>query len=189
MFTHYVVYVLLIMWPDNCEVYIFPALCCMMEPMYPKICNLFHLFSQLLFNYCRGMWRWTNRVSSVSLNRMCPCWDTNICYHCRDRNIIFEVQRWSRLVLLCIVINIFVKMFLWLVEVNGEELLAPCPTPELEDHCYCSWFLLPFQYFLGNQMKKNEMGGACGTHWKEERFIQGFAGENWREETTWRTYL
>ena len=149
--------------------------------MYPKNCKLIHLFSHLLCNYCRGIWRWTNRVSSISLNRMCPCWDTNICYHCRDRDIIFEVQRWSRLVLLLIVINMFVKMFLWHVKLNGEELLAPCPTPELEDHCDSSWFLLPSKYFLGNQIKKNELGGACGTHGVEERFMQDFAGENWWE--------
>jgi hypothetical protein len=30
---------------------------------------------------------------------------------------------------------------------------------------------------LGDQIEKNEMGGACGTYGEEERSIQGFGGE------------
>jgi len=33
------------------------------------------------------------------------------------------------------------------------------------------------QYFLGDQIEKNEMGGACSTHGGEERCIQGFGGK------------
>jgi hypothetical protein len=31
----------------------------------------------------------------------------------------------------------------------------------------------PHQILLADQIKKNEIGGACGTYGKKERFIQG----------------
>ena len=37
------------------------------------------------------------------------------------------------------------------------------------------------------KIKKNEMGGACGTYGGEERRVQGFGGETWRKETTGET--
>ena len=33
------------------------------------------------------------------------------------------------------------------------------------------------KYFLGNQIEKNEMGGACSTYWGERRCIQDYDGE------------
>jgi hypothetical protein len=33
------------------------------------------------------------------------------------------------------------------------------------------------KYYSGDQIKKNEMGGACNTCLKEERCIYGFGGE------------
>jgi hypothetical protein len=33
------------------------------------------------------------------------------------------------------------------------------------------------QYFSGDKIEKNEMGGACGAYGGEERRIQGFGGE------------
>jgi hypothetical protein len=36
-------------------------------------------------------------------------------------------------------------------------------------------------------VKKTEMGRACGTYGEEERCIQGFSGEIWGKETTWKT--
>ena len=42
------------------------------------------------------------------------------------------------------------------------------------------------QYCLDNQTEKNKMGGACGTYVGEERHIQGFVGETWGKETTWK---
>jgi hypothetical protein len=30
------------------------------------------------------------------------------------------------------------------------------------------------------------MGGSCSTHGNEERGIQGFDGETWGKETTWK---
>jgi hypothetical protein len=33
------------------------------------------------------------------------------------------------------------------------------------------------QIILGNQIEKNEMGGACSTYGKKERSIQDFGGE------------
>jgi len=38
-------------------------------------------------------------------------------------------------------------------------------------------FHFPLLIYLGEQIKKNEMGGACGTYGEEERRIQGFGGE------------
>ena len=36
-----------------------------------------------------------------------------------------------------------------------------------------------------DQIKKNEMGRPCGTY--EKRCIQGFSGETWGKENTWKT--
>jgi hypothetical protein len=38
-------------------------------------------------------------------------------------------------------------------------------------------FVLLTQYFSGDKIEKNEMGGACSTYGGEERHIQGFGGE------------
>ena len=32
-------------------------------------------------------------------------------------------------------------------------------------------------YYLGDQIKKNEMGRACGTYGRQKRFVEGFWGE------------
>ena len=37
-------------------------------------------------------------------------------------------------------------------------------------------FLFLVKYYQNDQIKKNEMGGACGTHGEEERLIQVFGG-------------
>ena len=34
------------------------------------------------------------------------------------------------------------------------------------------------KYYSGDQIKNNEMGGACGTYGREERCIQGSGGES-----------
>jgi hypothetical protein len=36
-------------------------------------------------------------------------------------------------------------------------------------------------------MKEHEMGGACDLCGREDKWIQGFGGENVRNETTWKT--
>jgi hypothetical protein len=33
------------------------------------------------------------------------------------------------------------------------------------------------RYYSGDQIEKNEMGGACSTYGGEERCMQGFGGE------------
>ena len=33
------------------------------------------------------------------------------------------------------------------------------------------------KYYSGDQIKKNEMGRACGTYGRQDRYIQGFDGE------------
>jgi hypothetical protein len=37
--------------------------------------------------------------------------------------------------------------------------------------------LLLTQYCSGNEIEKNEMGGACSTYGGEERRVHGFGGE------------
>jgi len=36
-------------------------------------------------------------------------------------------------------------------------------------------------------MKENELGGAFGTYWREQRSIKGFGGVSWKRDTTWKT--
>ena len=36
---------------------------------------------------------------------------------------------------------------------------------------------IPHPLLFGDQIEKNETGGACRTYWREERFIQDFGGE------------
>jgi hypothetical protein len=43
--------------------------------------------------------------------------------------------------------------------------------------------------YLGDQIKKNEVGGACSTNRLGERCIQDFGGETWGKDTTWKTQL
>jgi hypothetical protein len=37
------------------------------------------------------------------------------------------------------------------------------------------------------KIKENEVGGTCGTHGREEEYVQGFDGKTRRKETTWNT--
>jgi len=36
--------------------------------------------------------------------------------------------------------------------------------------------LYSYHYYSGDQIKKNELGGACGTHGGQEKCIQGYCG-------------
>ena len=38
--------------------------------------------------------------------------------------------------------------------------------------------MLLTQYCSGDELEKNEMGGACSAYGEEERRVQGFDGEN-----------
>ena len=44
----------------------------------------------------------------------------------------------------------------------------------------------PIKYYQGDKIKKNEMGGICGTYSRQEKCIQGFGGKTWWKETTWK---
>jgi hypothetical protein len=37
------------------------------------------------------------------------------------------------------------------------------------------------KYYSGDQIRKDEKGGACSTYGRQERCIQGFGGGNLRE--------
>jgi len=43
------------------------------------------------------------------------------------------------------------------------------------------------KYCSGDQMEKNEMGGACSAYVGEEKCIQGFGGETCGKENIWKT--
>jgi hypothetical protein len=43
------------------------------------------------------------------------------------------------------------------------------------------------QYCAGVQIEKYKIGEACSTYGIEERCTQGFGGESWGKETTWKT--
>jgi hypothetical protein len=47
----------------------------------------------------------------------------------------------------------------------------------------------PPQISLGksSQVKANEVGGACGTHERGEKSVQGFGGKARGKEITWKT--
>jgi hypothetical protein len=45
------------------------------------------------------------------------------------------------------------------------------------------------QILLGDQIKKNEVGGACGTHGRGQKSVQGFGGKARWKKTTWKTKL
>jgi hypothetical protein len=45
-----------------------------------------------------------------------------------------------------------------------------------EDHITRS-FVLFTNYYFGEEIKRNEMGGACGTYRGEERCVQRFGGK------------
>ena len=47
------------------------------------------------------------------------------------------------------------------------------------------WSVVLTQYCVGDKLKKNEIGGACGMYGGGERRVQCFGGENWGKETTW----
>jgi hypothetical protein len=36
------------------------------------------------------------------------------------------------------------------------------------------------KYYWGDQFKKDEMGGTCGRHGREEKHIQNFGGTAWK---------
>ena len=47
--------------------------------------------------------------------------------------------------------------------------------------------LLLTEYHLGDQIKKNAMGRACGTYRRLERGVHSFGWEARGKETTWKT--
>jgi hypothetical protein len=40
------------------------------------------------------------------------------------------------------------------------------------------------QISFGDQIKENEVGGACGTHGRREKIVRGFGGKARRKEIT-----
>ena len=45
--------------------------------------------------------------------------------------------------------------------------------------------MLLTKYISGDEMEKNEKGGACSAYGGEERGVQCFGGETWGRDTTW----
>ena len=46
------------------------------------------------------------------------------------------------------------------------------------------WSVLLTKYYSGDQIEKNEMGGACSTYVAGERCLQYFGGKTWGKEIT-----
>jgi hypothetical protein len=64
-----------------------------------------------------------------------------------------------------------------LVAQRLNHYATPGPT-----ECY-----LASQYCSGDQIEKNETRGASSAYGEEVRCIQGFGGETWGKENTWKT--
>ena len=47
-------------------------------------------------------------------------------------------------------------------------------------------FPIQCQYLVGGFAFPNDVGVACSTNVAEESYAQGFGGENWRKESTWK---
>jgi hypothetical protein len=61
---------------------------------------------------------------------------------------------------------------IWAYEVYGNMRV------EKNTHNTASWFVLITRHYSNDQMKKNEMGGACGTRRGGKKSTQGFVGKN-----------
>jgi hypothetical protein len=53
--------------------------------------------------------------------------------------------------------------------------------------CVTATDLIFFVFCFVTQVKANEVGGACGTHGRGEKSVQGFGGKARSKETTWKT--
>jgi len=67
------------------------------------------------------------------------------------------------------------------------EFSSTCTKKVRFNEAVCGDYAMVRDEGSGDQIEKNEMGGACSTYGGEERCIQVFSGETWREETTWKT--
>jgi hypothetical protein len=47
-----------------------------------------------------------------------------------------------------------------------------------------SYFMLMFTYYSVDQIKENEMGGACDMHGRGQKHLQDFGGKARRKKTT-----
>jgi len=47
-------------------------------------------------------------------------------------------------------------------------------------------FPIQFQFLVGCFAFRNDMGVACSTYGGEESCTQGFGGETWMKEITWK---
>jgi hypothetical protein len=43
------------------------------------------------------------------------------------------------------------------------------------------------KYYPGHQIRKNEMGWACVTYGRQERWIEGIGGNTERKKNAWKT--
>jgi hypothetical protein len=51
-------------------------------------------------------------------------------------------------------------------------------------HWEASYLVLITKYYYSDQIKENEVGGACGTHGGEEKYIQDYSGRARIKKTT-----
>jgi hypothetical protein len=61
------------------------------------------------------------------------------------------------------------------IETTSFRVLAQCPNQK--HHRVAMICTLLTKYYSGDEMKKRDMGGACGTHCVSARDVQGFGKE------------
>jgi hypothetical protein len=49
------------------------------------------------------------------------------------------------------------------------------------------YILYSSQKYYAHPIKKNGVGGTCGTHGRGAKSVEGFGGKVRRKETTWKT--
>jgi hypothetical protein len=62
---------------------------------------------------------------------------------------------------------------LWLLEYSFREITGRSPVELL----FPSFLSVLLTKYSRDQIKKNEMGGACGTYGRQERCVQAFGGD------------
>ena len=67
------------------------------------------------------------------------------------------------------------------------EYSSTCTRKVRFNEALCSDYAMVWNEGSGDQIEKNEMGGACSMYGGEERCIQVFSGETWRDKTTRKT--
>jgi len=128
----------------------------------------------------------------------CRLWSGNACYYlvqnCLSSSLLSKNVK-VKIYRTIIITFVFCGCETWSPRVSEEHRLRVFrnkvlkkifgPTRDKITGEWGRWSVLT--KYVGDQIKKNEMGGACSTYGEEERCIQDLGGETWGKETTWKT--